>query len=365
MIAAELHAKNGNRVRALEVYRRYVGYFAQPVEINLETRNKIAEILKVQNDRQAYLNELEKIVSIDASAGSDRTPRTRYLAAKAALVLAEESYDAFVAVKLVKPLEVNLRKKRELMKAATQKFNQLVDYEIGETTAAATFYLAEIYAHFSKALMTSERPVLTFDYHRVKPGETLSTIAKRYDSDVRRIARANNLNKSNFIVAGKKLKIPRGLYPLELEQYELAIEEQAYPFEEKAIKVHQSNLALITKGVYNDWIDKSLQKLAEFVPVRYDKQEETSGIISSLETYIFEIDRPIPSVPQAFESLEPAQVEEPGPATDAEAVESLQVEKPVSAEEPEQIEQSFGVREHNQNLGQAPEPAQEGFRGGP
>ncbi len=148
--------------------------------------------------------------------------------------------------------------------------------------------------------------MLTFDYYRVKPGETLSKIAKRYDSDVRRIARANNLNKSNFIVAGKKLKIPRGLYPLELEQYELAIEEQAYPFEEKAIDVHESNLKLISRGVYNVWIEKSLQKLAEFVPARYDKPEETSGIISSLETYIFEIDRPAPTVAPESEYAEPA-----------------------------------------------------------
>ncbi len=399
LVAAELYEKNGNSTSTLEVYRRYVGYFPQPVELNLETRNKIAKILKAQNDRQSYLNELKKIVAIDASAGSDRTPRTRYLAAKAALVLAEENYDAFVAVKLVKPLEVNLPKKRELMKAATQKFNQLVDYEIGEFTAAATFYLAEIYSHFSKALMTSERPVLTFDYYRVKPGETLSTIAKRYDSDVRRIARANNLNKSNFIVAGKKLKIPRGLYPLELEQYELAIEEQAYPFEEKAIDIHESNLKLIFRGVYNVWIEKSLQKLAEFVPARYDKPEETSGIISSLETYIFEIERPAPPVPPESkpeapakvkdpgsitdaetlestqveesesvgesetaepekveepgsvaesESKEPAKVEDPGPVTDPEPVESTQVDEPAEAEESVQIEQSIDTRKHTQ-----------------
>jgi LysM repeat protein len=252
-----------------------------------------------------------------------------------------------VAVRLVKPLEVNLRKKRELMKAATQKFNQLIDYEIGEFTAAATFYLAEIYAHFSKALMTSERPVLTFDYHRVKPGETLSAIAKRYDSDVRRIARANNLNKSNFIVAGKKLKIPRGLYPLELEQYELAIEEQAYPFEEKAIDIHESNLKLISRGVYNVWIDKSLQKLAEFVPARYDKPEETSGIVSSLETYIFEIERP---APPASESAEPLQVEETGSVTEFEPKAPVQVEESVSVtesepEEPEQVKEPVSVTE--------------------
>ena len=36
--------------------------------------------------------------------------------------------------------------------------HKLLDYEVGEVTAAATFYLAEIYANFSKALMESERP---------------------------------------------------------------------------------------------------------------------------------------------------------------------------------------------------------------
>jgi LysM repeat protein len=198
--------------------------------------------------------------------------------------------------------------------------------------------------------MTSERPVLTFDYHKVKPGETLSTIAKRYDSDVRRIARANNLNKSNFIVAGKKLKIPRGLYPLELEQYELAIEDQAYPFEEKAIKVHQSNLALITKGVYNEWIDKSLQKLAKFVPVRYDKPEEASSIVSSLETYIYEIDRPALQALPEFKLAGPGQVEESGSVTKVEPAEPEQVEKPGSVTKvepaaPEQVEESGSVTE--------------------
>ena len=285
LVAGELHEKSGNSVHALEVYRRYVDYFPQPVELNLETHNKIAEILKGQNARESYLKELEEIVAIDATAGSARTPRTRYLAAQAALVLAESSYDAFVAIRLVKPLEFNLRQKRDLMKTATQKFTQLMDYEVGEVTAAATFYLGEIYAHFSKALMTSERP--------------------------------------------------EGLNPSELNQYELAIEEQAYPFEQKAIDVHESNLKLISRGVYNVWIEKSLQKLAEFVPARYDKPEESSDIVSSLETFIFVIDRPAPPAPAESEiatdaeseAAEPAQVEEPGSATEVEPSEPAQVEE--------------------------------------
>lgn len=45
--------------------------------------------------------------------------------------------------------------------------------------------------------------------HRVRKGETLSGIARRYRTSVGRIMRANNLRKSSFIVAGKKLKIPQ------------------------------------------------------------------------------------------------------------------------------------------------------------
>jgi len=299
LVAAELHEKDGNIVRTLEVYRRYVEYFPQPVELNLETRNTIAGILKAQNNRTSYLDELEKIVAIDASAGSARTPRTRYLAARAALVLAEQEFDAFAAVDLVQPFEVNLRKKRERMKTATQKFSPLVEYGFGDITAAATFYLAEIYAHFSKALTASERP--------------------------------------------------EGLSPVELEQYELAIEEQAYPFEEKAIQVHESNLKLMSRGVYNSWIEKSLQKLAESVPARYAKPEETSGIISSLGTYIFATDRPAPAVPDVAKTGEsgtaaPAQAEEPGSVTEPDTAAPAQAEEPGAATEPDTAAPAQGDR---------------------
>jgi TolA-binding protein len=285
LIAAELHEKDGNSVSALDVYRRYVGYFTEPLEMNLETRNKIAAILKAHDERDSYLEELERIVAIDASAGSARTPRTSYIAAQAALVLAEQNFESFVAVELVEPLADNLRKKRELMTMATQNFSQLADYEIGDITAAATFYLAEIYAHFSKALMTSERPA--------------------------------------------------GLSPLEREQYELAIEEQAYPFEEKAIDVHESNLKLISRGVYNVWIQRSLQKLAESVPARYDKPEASSIIMTSLETHIFEIERPAAVEYEVaegakFETTEPTSSEEPTSAAGSKAAQTALGEESAS-----------------------------------
>ncbi len=54
----------------------------------------------------------------------------------------------------------------------------------------------------------SAPPRPAFVYHRVRRGQTLSTIAKRYKTTVRAITRANNINTRHYIVAGKLLKIP-------------------------------------------------------------------------------------------------------------------------------------------------------------
>jgi hypothetical protein len=228
--------------------------------------------------------ELKEIVSVEAAAGTERTPRTRYLAGNAALVLAEETYSQFIKVRLVEPFKTNLDKKKGLMKVTTQEFTKLLDYEVSEVTAAATYYLAEIYTDFNRSLKESERP--------------------------------------------------KDLSAAELEEYEIALEDQAYPFEEKAIEAHKRNLELISRGIYNEWIDKSLQKLSVFVPARYDKPEETSGIISSLETFIFEID-PTPPESRESEPAVPVQSEKPGAVTGPELAKPAQAEKPGAVTESE------------------------------
>ena len=51
-------------------------------------------------------------------------------------------------------------------------------------------------------------PKDTYTVHRVRRGETLSTIARRYGSSVSSIVSANNLRSRNRIRAGQRLKIP-------------------------------------------------------------------------------------------------------------------------------------------------------------
>jgi membrane-bound lytic murein transglycosylase D len=51
-------------------------------------------------------------------------------------------------------------------------------------------------------------PENAYVYHRVKKGETLSLIAKRYRKSISKIVRANNIRKKHFIRVGQKLKVP-------------------------------------------------------------------------------------------------------------------------------------------------------------
>lgn len=57
-------------------------------------------------------------------------------------------------------------------------------------------------------LSTAPSPTHTYAYHRVSPGESLSSIALRYHTSVENIMRANNMQKSRHIVTGTRLKIP-------------------------------------------------------------------------------------------------------------------------------------------------------------
>jgi tetratricopeptide (TPR) repeat protein len=235
LMAGDLYAQSHTQDRALDVYTRYIKEFPRPVETALETRFKIAHLEKAHKapDDTLYHEELKKIVSIDAAAGAERTGRTRTLAARSALVLAEKLYQDFLDVKLRQPFEVSLKTKQQRLEATIEAMGRLVEYEIAEMTAAATYYMAETYFSYSRSLVESERPT--------------------------------------------------GLQPAQLAEYELDLDEAAFPFEEKAISVHEKNMEMLHAGVLNAWTEKSLGRLAALMPARYAKSEVAGGFIGKMD----------------------------------------------------------------------------------
>jgi outer membrane protein assembly factor BamD (BamD/ComL family) len=285
LLAGELFADSEAMDRALAVYLEYVAQFPKPLEIAVETRFKIAGMYQARHEGASYQQQLRQIVEIDRRAGEERTARIRYLAAQSALVLTEDLYRHFEAVELVQPFEQNLQEKQRRMDTALEAFGRLIDYEVGDVTAAATFYMAEVYSDFSRSLTESERPT--------------------------------------------------DLGDAELQSYEMALEEEAFPFEERAIEVHQKNLELLSAGIYNAWIERSLDKLADLMPGRFAKSEASSGLIDSIDSYAYrapnapdtdasaEIVETAPDVPDA--ALNQAETVESTPQAPANAADEALV----------------------------------------
>ena len=272
--AGDLYGQAKDSDRALQVYARYVEQFPKPLEAAVETRSKIAEIYKAKGDQDDhYRQELTEIVRIDGAAGTERTDRTRNIAARAALVLTEPVYAQFASLKLVQPFEKSLQEKQRGLDAATKAFGALVDYQVGEVTAAATFYIAESYGNFAQSLRESEHP-----------------------ADLGADA---------------------------LKDYEQQLAEAAHPLEEKAVSVHEKNLELMRRGLYNAWTQKSLDRLASLKPATYARTEISSGFLGSLERYVY---RPppravvttaasaaAPEAPQAPQAPQAQVPQTPGP----------------------------------------------------
>jgi tetratricopeptide (TPR) repeat protein len=266
LVAGDLYEKAEMLDRALSAYQVFVTEFTDPIEPVVVTRFKMAELYEQMGNVENHHAQLRKIVRMDREAGDARTDGVRVLAAKSALILSEVHFRGFEDIALVQPFEKSLQKKKRQMDTALTAFSGLIDYEVGEVTAAATFYMAEVYGEFSRALLESERP-----------------------SD---------------------------LGPADRQEYEEVLEEEAYPFEEQAIEVHLKNLELMSAGVFNVWIEKSLSRLAVVMPGRYAKFEESSGLIESVESYSYRT--PI--------SLVPVQVADTTDETDGEGTREIGVE---------------------------------------
>ena len=230
--AAELHEKGGARTLAAKTYERYLKQYPDPLETNLEARYRLAQIAKKDGNPAREATLMKEIFAADQAGGAARTNRTRYLGAMGALVMAEPTYEAYRKVTLVEPLAKNLKLKKAKMEDVLKAYGVAANYGVADVTTAATYHIAALYQDFGKALMTSQRP--------------------------------------------KKLS------KLELEQYNVMLEEQAYPFEEKSTELHEVNAKRASEGIYDQWVKSSFTALKELRPVRYGKAERGEVVIDAI-----------------------------------------------------------------------------------
>jgi len=230
--AAELYEKAGSRAPAAKAYTQYLKQYPEPLEPAVETRFRLARIAKEDGNPTREFALMKEIFQVDQAGGAARTNRTRYLGATAALAMAEPVYEGYRKVALVEPLAKQLKLKKAKMEEVLKAYAVAADYGVADVSTAATYHIANVYQDFGKALMASQRP--------------------------------------------KKLS------KVELEQYNVMLEEQAFPFEEKSMELHEVNARRTSEGIYDKWVKNSFTALREMRPVRYGKTERSEGVVDAI-----------------------------------------------------------------------------------
>ncbi|MFA5940447.1 MAG: tetratricopeptide repeat protein [Sinimarinibacterium sp.] len=207
--------------QAEQAYERYALTYPAPLDAALEARSRLAEL--TAGDPAREQRWLREIVATARGAGSSGGEAARALAANAQLRLGRIEAASAAGLALALPLDRSLPRRVAATQSALAALSAAADFGFAETTTAATWEIAALYQGLGRALLDAPRPRMSSE--------------------------------------------------LEREQYALLLEEQAYPFEESAIKAHEVNLGRVEQGIWNQWVQRSAAALTELAPARYGKHE--------------------------------------------------------------------------------------------
>ncbi|VAW87785.1 hypothetical protein MNBD_GAMMA17-847 [hydrothermal vent metagenome] len=221
--SAELYEALNDMPASIRTYQRYVGAYQQPFPQYMEALNKLTMMNDTMGDVRRgdlWAGKIRKADhQIDAAM---KTDRTNHIVGVATLRLAREKKEAFDKLVIRQPLKVHLKRKKDAMDWARGLYTTAYESHSPEIMTESLFSIAEMYYGFSLAVMDSARP--------------------------------------------------EGLNEDEMEQYEIGIEDLAFPVEEKAIEIYESTLSHMNQGIFNIWTQKSHHQLAAIFPVRYARE---------------------------------------------------------------------------------------------
>ncbi len=231
--AAELYQANNDIPSAVRALKKYINTYTKPFIVNFESMHTLAKLYAQTNQLNKSFFWQRKILSVDKKTpNSTKSARSNFIASSAAIALARHEKELFSKIKLVNPLKKNLKRKKASMQKSVNYFARASSYGIAETATEATYTIATIYNDFSQALLTSE--------------------------------------------------VPKHLNDDEKEQYLFLLEDQAFPFEEKAIEFYEVNMMYTNDGIYDQWVTKSHQALKKLFPIRYQREPKIEDFINVL-----------------------------------------------------------------------------------
>lgn len=218
--AASAYTKAGRAREAAQVYERMVVWFIKPLDMLMEAHLSLAAWYRSQGEVKRQRAHLEAVAKKMPYAKDDAA--LRGLVGRAVFALAESDGQACQETVLKAPLETAVKRKKEFLQSAIYYYKQALELDSKQATLV-TYQMAKLYQDFAADLIESERPT--------------------------------------------------GLDKEEREMYQLMLEEQAYPFEEKAIALFERNVTEHASNSQDSWVINSQLALKKLRPAQATRQE--------------------------------------------------------------------------------------------
>jgi tetratricopeptide (TPR) repeat protein len=222
-LTATMYERDKNLSAANLNYESYVQLYPQPFDNYMEAHYHLAANHEAL-DNQSTLNKwLSATIDVDQKAGVQRTDRSRWLGAWANAKYGDYYSSLFSKVELTLPIVKSVPNKNQWLQQASASYQSAADYGILEFVAMSSYKIGVLYRQFGNDLRSAPKP----------------------DS-----------------LSGEDQQI-----------YGRIIDEQAAPFDQLAVDLHQANIDRAWGGKFNEWINNSFAEMRTLSPQRFNKVE--------------------------------------------------------------------------------------------
>lgn len=219
--AAEIYQENDFHNLAIPLLSSFIKQYPEQFDLTIEAYDAHIHYYAKQNNESSKTQWQKKLVTYEKQHKKLRTARSSSLAANAAFELTYLDLDAFESIRLTLPLKTSLDKKKKALKKIVSQLEGLSEYQDSVIMSAATYQIASVYRTLARDVLNSERP--------------------------------------------------KSLSELQLDQYNVLLEEQAYPFEEQAMDIYMINIEKVAQGHYDKWIEQTFEVMAKMNPTEFER----------------------------------------------------------------------------------------------
>jgi len=222
-LAATMFEQNLNYSTAINHFTRYANTYPAPFDSHMEALYHLVLNHEKINDQEGRNSWLTQIIEADKTGGAQRTERSQWLGAWANAQYGDYFAQQFSLTQLSQPIAKSVPQKNTWLQNASERYQLAAEYGILEFITLSSYKIGLLYRQFANELRTT-------------PG-------------------------------------PDGLSEGDQTIYAQIIEEQAAPFDQLAVELHQANIQRAWDGAFNEWIDKSFDEMKVLSPERFNKNE--------------------------------------------------------------------------------------------